>query len=124
MFEFIKHITSTFKKRNALRKTKAKLRLRYGSTRYYTPGQIRTASEQAGIDQRYHVYGFALFLAKDEFESLGLEAPQGRNYEDLRSGIEDIGSVSSSKTSGGPGGDGGHGDGGGDGGGGGESGGG
>ena len=68
------------------------LRKRYGAARYYTPGQVKTASDQAGIEAQYLVYAYALFLSKDQFASLGLETPQSRDYEDLRNEIEDIGS--------------------------------
>ena len=64
MLRFIEIMISTTKKRSALRKTKLKLHERYGIARFYTPEQVRTAAELAGIDQRYLPFAYACFMSQ------------------------------------------------------------
>jgi hypothetical protein len=88
---FINHIISTWSKRIALRETKRKLYKRYGIARFYTAEQVRTASQLAGIEERYIPFAYACFLTSQSFRALEEDLGQQHDYHALRVGIEDIG---------------------------------
>lgn len=91
MFEFIKRIFTADKKRQSLRRIKEHLNKKYGKSRYYLPRHIGIAFEDTGVKRVYLPYAYALFLTKDGFNALEWNYPEDKDYEALRSDIEDIG---------------------------------
>lgn len=91
MFEFIKRILSSDRKRRNLRRIKEHLKHKYGASRYYMPRNIWIAFEDTGTDRVYLPYAYALFLTRDSFDALEWDYPEDKDYEALRSDFEDIG---------------------------------
>jgi hypothetical protein len=56
----------------------------YGASKFYTPGQIRTACAKCGLPRRQLALGYAAFLRKAEFETT-TEAALHADYRTLRS---------------------------------------
>jgi hypothetical protein len=59
------------------------LRVDYGQSATYTPGQIEHAARRAGLPAAYLVIGYAMFLPETVFASL-TAAPPGRGYAKIR----------------------------------------
>jgi hypothetical protein len=51
---------------------RAKLRELYGPARYYSPGRVKRAAEESGVNQVHIAYAYAMYCSVDRFHE-GLE---------------------------------------------------
>ena len=56
----------------------------WGMSEHYTPAQIKKSVQKLGLDPSYIALGFAVFLPKDQFETLLGEMPIRLGYEEAR----------------------------------------
>jgi hypothetical protein len=48
-------------------KLRAKLRELYGADRYYSPGRVRRAAAESGVNQEHIVYAYAMYCSADRY---------------------------------------------------------
>jgi len=65
------------------------LKKRYGRSKVYTPGQVRTTVEFGGLDPHYLYYGYAMFCQEKQFQQLANEAREDFDFQGLRQEIGD-----------------------------------
>jgi hypothetical protein len=65
------------------------LKKRYGGSKDYTPGQVRTTVEVGGLNPHYLYYGYAMFCQEKEFQQLANEASGDFDLQGLRQEIGD-----------------------------------
>jgi hypothetical protein len=66
-----------------------KLRAGYGASEYYTPAQIKAATDKLQVDPELIVYGYATFLTEEAFGALNAQMPLSHSYQEARSEFQD-----------------------------------
>lgn len=79
------------KRRRAIKKYAKKLgpvlKKRYGKSKHYTPGQIKTATTKARLSHDHICYAYAMYMDKANFDTLHEELGKECNYNDMRNEI-------------------------------------
>jgi len=79
---------AALRRKRALRKyareLPERLRAGYGASEYYTPAQIRAATDKLRIDPELIIYGYAAFLTEEAFAELSPAMPPSPSYEGAR----------------------------------------
>jgi|GEM_PF-1778405 len=85
---------SNLKRRRAIKKYAKKLgptlKKNYGRSKYYSPGQIKTAATKAKLSISHIDVGYAMYLEKNKFETLHQELGKQCNYDDIRTEIGNL----------------------------------
>jgi len=84
-------IIQDFKKRRAIKSYITKLpRLLardYGSSKTYTPKQVRNTIERSNLDAYYSCYGVAMFSSRADFDEFHSENGESCNFDAMRAEI-------------------------------------
>ena len=78
----------TLRKRRAAKRYARKLPKRlkhgWGFSEYYTPGQIKASVKKLKLNPTFIAIGYAAFLPRETYASLGAEMPVQMSYEEAR----------------------------------------
>ncbi|QYO67087.1 DUF6559 family protein [Leptolyngbya sp. 7M] len=79
----IQHIQKWLAIRSYAKNLGSKLRKRYGASRYYTPGQVKTTVREAGLDLKLVRYALCMYCDRSSFIQYHIDL--GEAYDDYDS---------------------------------------
>ena len=73
--------------RSYAKKLGAKLRKRYGTSKYYTPGQVETTVREAGLNLNLVRYALCMYCNRDSFIQYQFDIGETYDYEAMRNEV-------------------------------------